>query len=77
MGKFYTILKQMKSFLLLFVSLSIIILSWCWYSSTIVEYNDDTPIISDTIDDTSKPTVTTEIPTTTSEEIITQADTSL
>lgn len=55
---------------------SIILLAGCSDSSSNQEFNDELPYVPETLEDTAKPTIHTEIPTTTNEEIITQADTS-
>jgi PBP1b-binding outer membrane lipoprotein LpoB len=56
---------------------SIILLAGCSDSSSQEEFNDEMPYTPETIEDTSRPTVVTELPTTTNDEIVTQADTSL
>lgn len=56
---------------------SIILLAGCADSSSQQEFNDELPYTSETIEDTSNPTVVTELPTTTNDEIVTQPDTSL
>jgi hypothetical protein len=67
----------MKKILFLSLFLSVIIVSWCGSSKDTIEYDDIPYTNTDTIEEISKPTVTTEIPENTNEEIITQADTSL
>lgn len=56
---------------------SVVLLSGCSDSSSQQEFNDEMPYAPETMEDTSRPTVVTELPTTTNDEIVTQADTSL
>jgi len=56
---------------------SIILLAGCSDSSSQEEFSDEMPYTPETLEDTAKPTIHTEIPTTTNDEIVTQADTSL
>jgi len=56
---------------------SIMLLASCSDSSSPQEFNDELPYTPETIEDTSRPTVVTELPTMSNDEIVTQADTSL
>ncbi len=65
-----------KALIVIFLS-SILVVAGCSNSSAPAEFNDEIPYTAETIEDTSSPTVVTELPTNTNEEVITQADTSL
>lgn len=67
----------MNKILVIILSISVVLLSWCG-STASVEYNDELPTTPrESVEETSEPTIATEIPTTVSEEIVTQPDTSL
>jgi len=56
---------------------SVLLLTGCSDSSSQEEFNDEMPYTPETLEDTAKPTIHTELPTTTNDEIVTQADSSL
>lgn len=66
-----------KALIGIILSSSIMLLAGCSGPSSPQEFNDDLPYTPETIEDTSRPTVVTELPTTSNDEIVTQADTSL
>lgn len=77
MDNIYLFQDIMHKTLVLLLWSGILLLSWCG-SSTSVEYNDELPATPrESVEETSEPTIVTEIPTTVSEEIVTQPDTSL
>ncbi len=65
-----------KALIGIFLS-GIVLLAGCSDFSSQEKFNDEIPYTPETIEDTSNPTVVTELPTTTNDEIVTQPDTSL
>ena len=65
-----------KIFIIVYLS-SFVLLSGCFNTSSQTVSDDENSYTPEILEDTTKPTVYTEIPTTTNDEIITQADTSL
>lgn len=77
MDNIYLFQDIMHKTLVLLLWSGILLLSWCG-STTSVEYNDELPATPrESVEEASEPTIVTEIPTTVSEEIVTQPDTSL
>lgn len=77
MDNIYLFQDIMHKTLVLLLWSGILLLSWCG-SSASVEYNDELPATPrESVEETSEPTIVTEIPSTVSEEIVTQPDTSL
>ncbi len=64
----------------LFLSITfcfVVFLSWCGSSSDEVLYSEEDVFTWNLLEESEKPTVSSEIPTTTNEDIITQQDVSL